>query len=61
MVILDTDVLLLAFAFQRDKRQPKNKAFLEDIQTKNAAITIYSLIEILGQLSFNLSPARLSE
>jgi predicted nucleic-acid-binding protein len=60
MVILDTDVLLLAFAFQRDSRQPVNTAFLEQVQAKNPAITIYSLMEILGQLSFNLSAERLS-
>ena len=60
MVILDTDVLLLAFAFQRDSRQPVNTAFLEQLQTKNPAITVYSLMEILGQLSFNLSAERLS-
>jgi hypothetical protein len=60
MVILATDVLLLAFAFQRDSRQPVNTAFLEQIQAKNPAITIYSLMKILGQLSFNLSAERLS-
>lgn len=60
MVIIDTDVLLLAFAFQRDSRQPVNTAFLEQLQTKNPAITVYSLMEILGQLSFNLSAERLS-
>jgi predicted nucleic acid-binding protein len=60
MVILDTDVLLLAFAFQRDSRQPVNTALLEQLQTKNPAITVYSLMEILGQLSFNLSAERLS-
>jgi len=60
MVILDTDVLLLAFAFQRDSRQPVNTAFLEQLQTKNPAITVYSLMEILGQLSFNLSAEHLS-
>lgn len=60
MVILDTDVLLLAFAFQRDSRQPVNTALLEQLQTKSPAITVYSLMEILGQLSFNLSAERLS-
>ena len=60
MVVLDTDVLLLAFAFQRDDRQKTNTAFLNKIQVENPAITVYSLMEILGQLSFNLSPERLS-
>jgi len=60
MVILDTDVMLLAFAFQRDERQKVNTAFLEQILTRTPAITVYNLMEILGQLSFNLSPERLS-
>ncbi len=59
MVVLDTDVLLLAFAFQRDDRQPANEAFLERAQSETPAITIYNLMELLGQLSFNLSPERL--
>ncbi len=59
MVVIDTDVLLLAFAFQRDERQAANTVFLERVRAENPAITIYSLMEILGQLSFNLSPERL--
>ena len=59
MVVIDTDVLLLAFAFQNDKRQPTNTAFLKRVQTADPAITVYNLMELLGQLSFNLSPARL--
>ena len=60
MVILDTDILLLAFAFHRDPRQPANTTFLDAVQQSNPAITIYNLMEILGQLSFNLSPERLA-
>ncbi|MFZ5909352.1 MAG: type II toxin-antitoxin system VapC family toxin [Chloroflexota bacterium] len=60
MVVLDTDVLLLAFAFQRDDRQAVNNAFLTNIQLENPAITIYSLMEFLGQMSFNLTAERLS-
>jgi len=59
MVVIDTDVLLLAFAFQSDKRQPANTAFLKRVQAADPAITVYNLMELLGQLSFNLSPARL--
>jgi hypothetical protein len=59
MVIIDTDVLLLAFAFQRDQRQAVNEAFLEQVQADSPAITIYNLMELLGKLSFNLSPERL--
>jgi hypothetical protein len=59
MVVIDTDVVLLAFAFQNDRRQPINTAFLKRVQTADPAITVYNLMELLGQLSFNLSPARL--
>ena len=47
MVIIDTDVLLLAFAFRNDKRQPANSAFLKQVQTADPAITIYNLMELL--------------
>lgn len=60
MVVVDTDVLLLAFAFQRDERQAANTAFLDKIQSESPAITIYSLMEILGQMSFNLSAEKLA-
>lgn len=59
MVIIDTDVILLAFAFHRDARQPTNTAFLNRVQADQPAITIYNLMEVLGQLSFNLSTKRL--
>jgi hypothetical protein len=52
--------LLKAVAFQRDSRQPVNRLLGEQVQAKNPAITVYSLMEILGQLSFNLSTERLS-
>ncbi len=61
MVLIDSDVLLLAFTFQRDPRQPANAAFLARSQQMNLAITVYNLLEILGKLSFNLSPARLDD
>ena len=61
MVVIDTDVLLLAFAFQRDARQPANQRFLQQVRTEAYSITIYNLMELLGQLSFNLSPQRLAD
>jgi hypothetical protein len=59
MVIIDSDVLLLAFAFPNDERQKLNKKFLEIIQTAQPATTIYNVMETLGQLSFNLSAQQL--
>lgn len=60
MVVIDTDVLLLAFAFHRDVRQPVNSAFLQKVQSADPAITIYNLMETLGKLSFNLSSEQLA-
>ncbi len=51
---------LLVFAFHLDNRQITNTEFLNIIQSENPAITIYSLMEIIDQLSFNLSPENLS-
>jgi hypothetical protein len=61
MVVIDSDVLLLAFAYQRDPRQADNAAFLAQVQNANPATTVYNLMEVLAQASFNLSPARLAE
>jgi len=61
VVLIDTDVLLLAFAFQQDDRQPKNKSFLERVQTAEPGITVFNLLEFLGQMSFNLSPTELDK
>ncbi len=61
MVIIDSDVFLIAFAFHRDSRYETNARFLEIVQDHKPAITVYNLMEILGQLSFNLSPERLAQ
>lgn len=59
MVVIDTDVLLLELAYPRDKRFAANAAFLARVAKVDTAITIYNLMELLGQLSFNLAPAHL--
>jgi hypothetical protein len=59
MVVIDSDVLLLAFAYPNDERQKVNRKFLETVQTAQPATTIYNVMEILGQLSFNLSAGQL--
>ncbi len=61
MIFIDTDVLWLAFAFHQDARQAANTAFLEQVQAAQPATTIYNVLELLGKLSFNLSPERLDE
>lgn len=60
MVLIDTDVLLVQFRYTRDTRVQENSVFLSQVQGKGPCITIYNLMEFLGQMSFNLSPDRLS-
>lgn len=59
MIIIDSDVLLLAFAFSRDERQPANQQFLALTTPRGA--TIYTVMEVLGKLSFNFSPSHLQQ
>jgi hypothetical protein len=61
VVVLDTDVLVLAYAFHRDARQAANTRFLESVRARQPAATIYSVMELLGKLSFNLSAERLAQ
>ncbi len=61
MIIIDTDVLLLAFAFHRDERQSDNDRFLQWVQNDKPATTIYNVMELLGHLSFNLNTQKLLE
>lgn len=61
MVALDTDVLILAFAFHRDERQADNRRFLTAIQDQAPVVAIYTVMEVLGKLSFNLSAQRLTQ
>lgn len=60
MVVIDTDVLLLELAYPRDKRFAVNATFLKHITQSDPAVTIYNLMELLGQLSFNLAPTKLA-
>lgn len=61
MVAIDTDVLVLAFAFHQDTRQAFNTSFLTTARTQTPVVAIYSVMELLGQLSFNLSAERLAQ
>lgn len=61
MVAIDTDVLLLAFAFRRDPRQEANMHFLQTVRARSPLVAICSVMELLGRLSFNLSAERLAQ
>ncbi len=59
MVIVDTDIFILEFRFQRDHRYSINKQFLSTIKATGGGITIYAVMEFLGKMSFNVNPDRL--
>lgn len=61
MVAIDTDVFVLAFAFHHDARQAVNAAFLQTVRQNEPAVPIFVVMELLGQLSFNLSASHLAE
>ena len=61
MVVIDSDVLVLAFSYPNDDRQKANQKFLESVQAAQPATTIYNVMEVLGQLSFNLSAEQLDD
>lgn len=61
MVLIDSDVLVLAFSYPNDDRQKVNQKFLEVVKTAQPVTTIYNVMEVLGQLSFNLSAEQLDD
>lgn len=61
MVAIDTDVFLIWYAFPRDPRFATAERFLSDVRGYAPAITLYNLMELLGNLSFNMSPSRLAD
>jgi hypothetical protein len=60
MVIIDSDVFLIAYCFPRDVRADITMHFLAVAEDAEPGLVIYNLMEILGILSFSLSPARLA-
>ncbi len=48
MVVIDTDVMLLEFAYHRDVRQALNKDFWSRVMNVEPATTLYNLMEFLG-------------
>ncbi len=60
MVVIDSDVFIIHYRYRRDARFDDNAHFLQVVLEASPAITIYTLMEVLGQLSFNLSAEVLS-
>jgi len=61
MVLLDTNVFVIDRFFRRDDRYDVNKAFLDLMTKTEAGFSIFSLFELCGISSFNLSAAELKQ
>ena len=61
MVLLDTNVFVIDRFFKRDERYDANREFLESISKTEAAFSIFSLFELCGISSFNLSALELKQ
>ena len=62
-VLIDTDVFVIDLRYHRDHRYSDNRGFLERVKQGELVgrVSVYSLMEICGILSFNLSPQSLEE
>ena len=56
MVLLDTNVFVIDRFFPRDERYEVNKQFVAELPKMEAGFCIFSLFELCGIASFNLSP-----
>lgn len=59
MVLLDTNVFVIDRFFPRDDRYSTNQAFVAQLSTMEAGFSIFSLFELCGISSFNLSSREL--
>ena len=59
MIVLDADVLLIDIRYPQDNRFARNRQFLDRLKSESrlAVITSGTLLEVVGVLSFNVSPA----
>jgi hypothetical protein len=61
MLVLDSDIFLLDYRYQRDANYPANRRFLNELHTAGVprATTLFNVLEICGVLSFNLNSQQL--
>ncbi len=61
MILLDADVLLIDIRFPRDANFAVNQQLLERLRSERraAGIAAQALLEVVGILSFNVSPAKI--
>jgi predicted nucleic acid-binding protein len=59
MVLLDSNIFILDRFFPNDALYPKNRAFLDQLGSIEAAVSSFTLLEICGVAGFRLSPHEL--
>jgi predicted nucleic acid-binding protein len=59
MILLDSNLFIVDRFFPRDALYPQNRAFVDRLAELEAAISVFTLIEICGVASFNLSAREL--
>lgn len=55
MILLDSNLFIIDRFFPRDAVYPQNRDFIERLDGLEAAISVFTLVEICGVASFNLS------
>ena len=61
MILLDADVLLLDIRYPGDARFAPNRTALDRFRNEGwrVGVTVQALLEVVGILSFNVSPLKL--
>lgn len=59
MTLVDSNIFLIDRFFKRDIRFHENKKFVERLRRIDAYFSIFTLLEVCGIASFNLSPNEL--
>jgi len=60
MVLLDSNIFIVDRFFPRDSLYSQNKSFVEKLDSIDAAISSFTLLEVCGAASFRLSVDELS-
>ena len=62
MILVDANVFVMDLRYERDRAFGDNRAFLDALaQSGQGGVTLYTLLEVAGVLSFNLNPRQLRE
>ena len=60
MVLLDSNIFIVDLFFPRDSLYSTTKTFVENLDSIDAAISSFKLLEVCGAASFRLSVDELS-